>query len=124
MNVRKFETGATRDVEDGKHDPEGFLSPIVIDRFNQYMHQNRLQKDGTLRASDNWQKGFPNDVYMKSMWRHFHDVWLHHRGFSHKTNEPKEVALCGLMFNVMGMLFEELTKPALSTQPPSRTGSL
>jgi hypothetical protein len=105
---RKFETGATRDTELGKHDPEGFLSPLVIDRFDEYMHKNRLQKDGTLRDSDNWQKGIPLSVYMKSLWRHFLEVWKWHRGL--KTRECIEDALCALIFNAQGMLHEILKR--------------
>lgn len=118
--VRKFETGATRDTDNGKHDPEGFLHPLVIERFNEYMHQNRLQKDGSVRDSDNWQKGIPKSAYMKSMWRHFHDIWLHHRGYDHKAKEPLQIALCGLMFNVMGYLLETL-KESYDPYPVDRS---
>lgn len=106
--VRQFETGATRNTDTNKHDPEGFISPLVIERFNEYMHKNRFQSDGNIRNSDNWQKGIPLSAYMKSLWRHFHDVWLHHRGYSHKAKEPLQVALCGVLFNTMGYLSEVL----------------
>jgi len=101
--VRNFETGATRDSEDGKFDYEGFLSPAVLHRYAAYMHEHRVQADGSLRASDNWQKGMPLDVYMKSGWRHFMDWWTKHRS---EDADPKDVedALCALMFNVMGYL--------------------
>ena len=69
--VRTFDTGATRDTDDGKLDYEGFISPLVLERFARYMHTHRLQPDGTLRDSDNWQKGIPRDQYIKSAWRHF-----------------------------------------------------
>lgn len=105
---RQFETGATRDQDTTKHDPEGFLNPLVIECYNEYMHKNRVQKDGSTRDSDNWQKGIPIPVYMKSLWRHFHDVWLWKRGYAHKMKEPITTALCGLMFNTMGMLLEIL----------------
>ena len=108
--VRQFETGATRDGDTNKHDPEGFLSPLVIHRFNEYMHVNRYQQDGAVRDSDNWQNGIPLSAYMKSMWRHFLDIWLHHRGYGQKAKEPLEYALCGLLFNVQGYLFEVLKK--------------
>ena len=114
--IRQFETGATRDQDTTKYDYEGFISPIVLERFAEYMHANRLQKDGNLRDSDNWQKGIPKAAYMKSMWRHFFDVWLHHRGMGYKTKEPLEIALCGLLFNVMGYLFEVL-KPSVRQSP-------
>jgi len=101
--MRKFNTGATRDSEDNKNDYEGFLSPLVIERFGDYMTKHRVQPDGNLRDSDNWQKGIPKDAYMKSMWRHFLSVWKGHRSGSVPQEE-----LCALLFNVMGLLHEEL----------------
>jgi hypothetical protein len=106
--IRKFETGATRDSDEGKLDYEGFESPFVMQRFAEFMHENRKQKDGSIRGSDNWQAGIPKEAYIKSMLRHLMDVWLHHRGLGHKAKEPLEVALCALRFNVNGYLFEEL----------------
>jgi hypothetical protein len=105
---RSFETGATRDTDVGKYDYEGFLSPFVIERYAEYMNENRVQSDGKIRDSDNWQKGMPLDVYMKSAWRHFFDMWREHRRI--KTIAGLEVALCALMFNVMGYLHEILVK--------------
>ena len=112
--MREFGTGATRDSDETKHDPEGFNSPLVELRFCEYMTKHRQQADGKLRASDNWQKGIPLDAYMKSMLRHIMDIWLYHRGYGHKAKEPLEEALCALRFNVSGYLFEVLQ----STQPP------
>jgi hypothetical protein len=107
--MRDFDTGATRDTEEGKYDYEGFLSPLVIERFGEYMHKHRAQADGKLRDSDNWQKGIPIDVYMKSGWRHFMDWWSNHRR-PDIWQEGLEEALCALMFNVMGYLFEILKR--------------
>jgi hypothetical protein len=104
--IRRFPTGATRDTEDGKLDYEGFLAPRVLERYACYMHEHRVQPDGTMRASDNWQKGIPKDAYMKSLWRHFMEVWTCHReGVEGKRLED---ALCAVMFNTMGYLFEVL----------------
>ena|SRR5579859_754745 len=105
--MRKFETGATRDSEDGKLDYEGFLSPAVEERFAEYMHTHRKQSDGSLRSADNWQKGIPEDVYMKSLFRHFMDVWKAHRGL---PAPDLEESLCAMKFNVNGMLYEVLKK--------------
>lgn len=102
--IREFESGATRDTNTNKPDYEGFLSPLVIKAFGEYMNKHRKQSDGQLRDSDNWQKGIPKDVYMKSMWRHFMDLWLEHRGY--KSREGIKEALNGLLFNVMGYYFE------------------
>src|SRR5687768_4320669 len=35
--MREFETGATRNLDNGKLDYEGFLSPLVMERFAEYM---------------------------------------------------------------------------------------
>jgi hypothetical protein len=106
--MRTFNTGATRDSDDSKLDYEGFLSPFVIEKYAQYMHSHRKQADGKLRDSDNWQKGIPKEAYMKSMWRHFFSVWKGYR----IGNIPQE-ELCALIFNVMGLLHEELKSDAL-----------
>jgi hypothetical protein len=107
--MRSFETGATRDDDVTKPDYEGFLSPLVIKRFGEYMHAHRRQSDGNLRASDNWQKGIPPDQYMKSLLRHVADLWLHHDGFPEQATDPNiENVLCAILFNVQGYLFERL----------------
>ena len=105
-NGRYFDTGAYRDKEEGKLDYEGFFSPIVLQVFAEYMQKHRKQSDGEIRDSDNWQKGIPKEAYMKSMLRHQMDVWLEHRGY--KSRDGMKDALCGLMFNSMGYLFELL----------------
>lgn len=103
--IRVFDTGATRDTAQDKLDYEGFLSPLVLHRFAEYMHLHRRQSDGTMRDSDNWQRGIPLTAYMKSMWRHFMDVWTVHRA---DLVPRDETALCALLFNVMGYLHEVL----------------
>ncbi len=103
--LRTFETGATRGSDEEKLDFEGFLSPLVLQRFGEFMHKHRKQVDGKLRASDNWQKGIPQDAYMKSGFRHFMEWWRGHRG---ELSVDKEEALCALFFNVQGYLHELL----------------
>lgn len=103
--VRQFDTGATRDTNTGKLDFEGFLSPLVLKRYAEYLHKHRTQSDGNLRDSDNWQKGIPLAVYMKSKWRHLMSTWLVHRGWS---KEDIEESLCAEIFNTMGYLHELL----------------
>jgi hypothetical protein len=72
------------------------------------MHKHRFQADGSLRDSDNWQKGIPLAAYVKSAWRHFLDVWAHHRGFGELAREPLEDAVCACLFNLSGYLHEHL----------------
>jgi hypothetical protein len=108
MKNRLFKTGANRNSEEGKLDYEGFYSPIVVKRFAEYMQKHRILEDGTLRDSDNWQKGMPIDTYMKSGFRHFMDWWLEHRG--QESRDGLEDALCGVIFNAQGYLYEILKK--------------
>ena len=115
--MRTFDTGATRDTDENKPDYEGFLSPLVLKRYGQYMAKHRKQADGALRDSDNWQKGIPKEQYMKSGFRHFMDWWLIHRCYKNMT-ETLEDVLCALMFNVMGYLHEHL-KAKLESLPES-----
>ncbi len=113
-----------------KLDYEGFLSPLVLYRFAQYMHKHRKQSNGELRLSDNWQKGIPKNEYMKSLWRHEMDAWAIHRGYqvykekvgngevTHIVSKNQinkypgwipvtlEEALCGIIFNSSGYLHE------------------
>ena len=109
--MAQFETGATRNVSDHKPDYEGFLSPLVIERFGEYMNQHRETADGKRRASDNWQLGISKEAYMKSLWRHFLSVWKRHRGYPVTPEGPREPQnieedLCALIFNTQGMLHE------------------
>jgi hypothetical protein len=109
--VRQFETGATRSPDVGRYDPEGFFSPLVFERFCEYMNAHRKQTDGSIRDSDNWQKGLPLSTYMKGGWRHFLHWWKRHRGFrvnDAMAGQNMEEDLCALLFNVQGYLHELL----------------
>lgn len=115
--MREFETGATRNDDADKYDYEGFFSPLVLERRAAYMHRHRLQADGKLRESDNWQKGMPLTAYMKSGWRHFMDWWRIHRSYTvahgrgeavNPEQDELEEAICALMFNAEGYLHELL----------------
>lgn len=115
MEIRKFESGATRDTDDGKLDIEGFLNPLVLKRFSTYMHRHRIQGDGSLRDADNWQKGIPYDQLMKSFLRHVLELWVYHRGGEiqpAKEKDPQDVEeiLCALLFNIQGMLLQFLQR--------------
>jgi hypothetical protein len=101
--VRTFATGATRDLDANKLDFEGFLSPLVLEEFAKYMHEKRKMPDGSMRDSDNWQKGIPLDAYMKSMFRHFFAVWK-----SHRAGTVSREDMMGLLFNVQGYIHETL----------------
>jgi hypothetical protein len=110
--MRTFSSGATRDTDAGKLDFD-CLSPLVLERYADYC----LQHSGTLqgiRPVDNWQKGMPRSAYAKSLTRHFMQFWKLHRGFKTKDEKGRPVtiedALCAVIFNAQGYLFEKLLK--------------
>lgn len=104
----EFSTGANRNISTNKLDYEGFISPLVLKRYAEFMHKNRHLPNGTMRNSDNWQLGIPLDNYMKSLARHEQDVRLHHDGYGEEAEEDIETALCAVIFNASGYLFELL----------------
>ena len=131
--VRVLDSGATRSSLDGKFDYEGFFNPATLAVFADYLHRHRVQTDGSIRDSDNWQKGMDRDTCMKSALRHMMDTWAIHRGFEvykeklpsggEKTHYilPSEAAtpgtwervylydcICGVIFNLNGYILEEV----------------
>jgi len=102
--AQEFETGAYRDGQIGKPDYEGYISPLVIKGFGKYMLKHQNQSNGIMRESDNWQKGIPKEAYIKSMIRHQQDLWMEWRGY--KSRDGLDEAMYGLMFNIMGFIFE------------------
>jgi hypothetical protein len=104
--TREFITGATRDSDDGKLKYKGFLSPVVLRKFAEYMHRCRLKnipQGQELRAPDNWKKGIPMDAYADSLIRHVMEAWeqQEHGGLI------EDDTLTAIMFNAMGYLHEK-----------------
>ena len=114
--MRRFETGATRDSDTNKYDYEGFLSPFVLEQFGAYMHKCRVQADGNLRDSDNWQKGIPQDQYMKSILRHLLTAWKRHREDDFSMDD-----WMAIIFNAQGYVLEQLIKDGKIQRPTNPT---
>jgi len=111
--MRVFKGGATRNTDDEKLDYEGFLSPFALKAYCEYLNKHRVQADGKVRDSDNWQGGFGPGVCMKSMLRHVWDAWMIHRGgtvIEDGQVVSKKNALCAAMFNIMSQL-HDMEKP-------------
>ena len=109
--IRKFDTGATRDTVEGKLDYVKALCPLVLRRYVQYLDKHRLQPDGSMRDFNNWKKGIPRETYHSSKGRHFFADWLLEEGYEVSDNHgsvSEEDALCGELFNTMGKLREIL----------------
>ena len=109
--MRTFESGATRDDDEDKLDFEGFLSPLALERYAQYLHAHRKQADGKMRDSDQWQQGLPIKECVKSMIRHVIDIWKLNRCYmvtDQKTGNyiSMEEALCANIFNSFSILHE------------------
>lgn len=126
--MHQFATGATRSSDEGKNDYEGFLSPTVLEAFGNYMNKHRIQADGGVRDSDNWQKGIALASYKKSLVRHVFELWSLWRGHT-PARVAKEMpnatqrermleTACAVMFNLQGFIHEYLqTRTFLEYQP-------
>lgn len=102
--VRVFDSGATRSPLGDKLQYEGYLNPLVLKRFAQYMKKHQVQSDGAVRAADNWQKNLPLESLYDSKTRHDMDVWLYARGYKTEMTDNIEEALCAVLFNTMAIL--------------------
>ena len=105
--IRVFNSGATRDTDEGKLNFRRFFSPRVLRRRAEYMEKHRIQSNGELRPPDNWKKGIPLEAYADSLARHHQEfqellesgVW---------GGEQIEEILAAVMFNCEGFLYELL----------------
>ena len=120
--TREFESGATRDSEEGKLDYAGALSPLVLRRYVEYMLSHNTMADGSIRSCDDWQQGQPLGVYMRSAFRHFMAWWSWHRDPLNLAKTEVEDALCAVIFNASGYL-HELVKKRMRVGPHSLAGS-
>lgn len=116
--MRRFESGATRDSDDGKLRYVGFLSYPSLERYARYMSAHRVQADGSLRDPGNWQKGIPVDAYRDSLVRHAIQAWGVSEGHDVRDEKGNAIdmqeALCAVVFNAMGWLHELLREESLA----------
>lgn len=109
--MRTFSSGSTRDTDVGKLNYVKALSPIVLQRYVEYLGKHRVQSDGNLRDWNNWKNGIDKQAYMDGLGRHFVALWLLHDGFPASDNHGPvtlEDCLCAIIFNASGYLHEEL----------------
>jgi len=108
---RVFKSGANRNSAEGKLEYFGFNNPLVDLSFAKYMHHHRHLEDGTMRDSDNWQKGFPSRVIIESLSRHIQDVKLIYAGYKVIENNKEvtlEEAINGAKFNLNALMLDLL----------------
>jgi len=109
--MNTFDTGATRSEDVVRDDPDGYLSPLFLEMYFKYMTKHRVQADGAVRDSDNWQKGIPLNRYMKGLWRHFFHLWQRHRGYTVTDDlaaDSIEEDIGAMFFNLQGYAHELL----------------
>lgn len=111
--IRTFGTGATRDTVEGKLSYVKALSPIVLQRYVQYLDAHRKQPDGSMREFDNWKSGIPEEAYLDGLGRHQMATWLLAQGYSAEDNHGPvtlQDSLCAIIFGASGWLHELLEK--------------
>jgi hypothetical protein len=97
---RAFETGAVRDIDDGKEDYIESISWLTMRRFSFYM-KGFEKKYGR----GNWRKGIPISEYERSLMRHI-QKYLANK-YDNAGIEPEVDHLGAAMFNLSGIIHEE-----------------
>lgn len=123
-----FEGGALRSNGANRIDPLGYISPKAMQVYYEYMLKNQQLPDGRRRRSDNWKAGMPVPRYASSLMRHTHDFHTHWDELKHgsapddfATLQLVREALCGILFNTIGMLHEmEMGADILDEEGPGR----
>jgi len=123
--MRTFETGAIRSDDSDKLNYAACLSPLVLQRYAEYIRSHRKLPDGSMRTDDNWQKGFGLKRWMEAKWRHLMATWSSYYLLTNsRQNEQSEQevcanyaeeaaiqeSLCAELFNTIGFLHELLSK--------------
>ena len=82
MNThRTFETGATRDIDDGKLEYSRYINPLCDYSFAEYMKSKQIIW-WEYRRWDNWQKWIPPESLFDSLVRHVEIVKLLYKWYN------------------------------------------
>lgn len=98
--IRKFKTGAIRDVSTGKEDYVETVSFRALRRFAEYMTEKK-----TKYGVGNFKKGIPIESYEESLMRHV-QKYFENKYESGKV-EIDQDHLAAVIFNVFGIMHEE-----------------
>ncbi len=101
--MRKFNTGAVRDNEDGKIDFIETISYTAHARYAKYM----TGKKATY-GEGNFKKGIPIEAYEKSLMRHI-DKYFRNK-YEGGKDELDQDHLAAMRFNIDGIMHEEEVK--------------
>lgn len=111
--IRKFETGATRDTSSGKLEYFGFMHPLCDYSYANYMNHHRVMADGSLRDSNNWWNGFPKITVLQSLCRHIEDLKLINAGYfvyEHRTDKIAERKVYNVKLENVPENYKEITE--------------
>lgn len=78
--IRTFDSGGIRDTGGGKIEYYGFRHPLLEHSFGCYMKKHQKMKDGSMRESNNWWKGWDTIISLQSLNRHVEDLNALHAG--------------------------------------------
>ena len=96
--IRKFNSGAVRDLERNKENYLEGISWIALQRYARYMDEKALKY-----GRGNWQKGIPPESYMRSLLRHIQKFIAE---WNYGICEEKDDHLSAITFNVFGLMHE------------------
>lgn len=99
---REFETGALRDMEEGKGRLD-LLPAVAILRLSRHF-ENGIKKYG----ERNWEKGIPISSFIDSALRHL---------FQYVDGKTDEDHLCAAAWNVMCAMWTEEKRPEMQDLP-------
>lgn len=98
--VRKFETGAIRDVDTTKEDYVETISWTAFRRYAQYMTSKKKRY-----GAGNFKKGIPIESYEQSLVRHI-QKYMENR-YEEGIVETDDDHISAIVFNCFGILHEQ-----------------
>lgn len=107
--IREFSTGAIRDNDDTKEDYIETISWSAFKRYAQYM-TGKKSKYG----QGNFKKGIPIESYEQSLVRHIQKYMANK--YEGGDVEKDEDHLSAILFNVFGIMHEELRQAHTKSQ--------
>jgi hypothetical protein len=107
--IREFSTGAIRDNDDTKEDYIETISWSAMKRYAQYM-TGKKSKYG----QGNFKKGIPIESYEQSLVRHIQKYMANK--YEGGDFEKDEDHLSAMLFNVFGIMHEELRQAHKQSQ--------
>lgn len=99
--ITTFKTGAIRDSQEGKNDWTETISWTALNRYAGYMTGKKAKY-----GAGNFKKGIDITSYEQSLIRHWHKYFVNK--YEKGNEEPGEDHLAAMLFNVLGIMHEEM----------------